>query len=149
MKYPMNCLGHDEIFKGNNSWQNREAHVWWSDSFIGCVSPGRILESDWREPMRGRDGERLTNQRARARPVTGYTSGGRGKDEFMSGCCHLIGHKGSIQLSYWLLHVLQLILLFNPLFTACYYLFSLFCCKRNQCVWMDPLHLVWSWEVEV
>ena len=31
----------------------------------------------------------------------------RGRDELMSGCCHLIGHKGSIQVFYWLLSVLH------------------------------------------
>ena len=32
----------------------------------------------------------------------------RGRDELMSGYCHLIGYNGSIQVPYWLLYVLQL-----------------------------------------
>ena len=51
--------------------------------------------------------ESWANQRARAGLWTGYTSGGGGRDELMSGFCHLIGHKGSINVSDWF-SVLQL-----------------------------------------
>ena len=51
--------------------------------------------------------ESWTNQRARTGLWTGYTSGGGGRDELMSGFCHLIGHKGSINVTDWF-SVLQL-----------------------------------------
>ena len=45
--------------------------------------------------------ELWANQRTRAGLWTGYASGGGGRDELMSGFCHLIGHKGSINVSDW------------------------------------------------
>ena len=53
--------------------------------------------------------ECLANQRARAGLWTGYASGGGGRDELMSGFCHLIGHKGSINVYDWFSFLQQLI----------------------------------------
>ena len=65
----------------------------------------------------------------------------RGRDELMSGYCHLIGHKGSIQVSYWLFYVIQIINLDLIPFTACHYLFIVLF-KINECVRMNMLYLV-------
>ena len=60
----------------------------------GSQSEGRVLSP---EPIRGRE----LGLGQDTLPVGG-------RDELMSGYCHLIGHKGSIQVFYWLLSVLQL-----------------------------------------
>ena len=72
---------------------------------------------DIRECLAGTN-ERLNcecaaNQRARAGLWTGYASGGGGRDELMSGFCHLIGHKGSKYVYDWFSLLQQLINLYE------------------------------------